>query len=168
MARGSDVYAMDIKALRIKSREKLIRQFLPDIERHQAKLGYVYKVRPFNYNLEHFNTVELRRPAVAARPQHDTQVVMKCGYKAANEIEPRPLWVVKPLQATEKSYVNPNEEYALFTRYYTWRYRKKVLNNGQYSLNARSIVGDVRMPEGMSQECGVTKSLWRTPRVQTS
>ena len=172
MASDNNIYAMDIKALSMKSRERLIRQFLPDIERSQAKLGYVYKVSPFNYNSEHFNTVEIRRrPAVTTRPFHDTKVVMKSGFKAANETEPRPLWVVKPLEFTEKSYVNPNEEYTVYTRFYPWRYResgKKRFSIWDKSVASRSaVVSDVPRSR-IFQECGETKGLERTRRVQTS
>ena len=165
-----NIYAMDIKALSRKSRERLIRQFLPDIERSQAKLGYLYKVSPFNYNSEHFNTVEIRRrPAITTRPLRDTKVVMKCGFKAANEIEPRPSWVVKPLQFTEKSYVNPNEEYTVFTRFYPWRYRDsgtKKFNIWDKSV-VRSVVSEIPR-SGNFQECGESKGTQGTRRVQTS
>ena len=169
-SRNDNIYAMDIEALSRKSRERLVRQFLPDIERSQAKLGYLYKVSPFNYNSEHFNTVEIRRkPAATTRPLRDTKVVMKCGFKAANEIEPRPLWVVKPLQFTEKTYLNPNEEYTVFTRFYPWQYR----DSGMRKFNiwdksvVRSVVSDVPR-SGTFEECDKSKGPERTRRVQTS
>ena len=170
MAGNNNIYAMDIKALNMKNREKLIRQFLPDIERSQAKLGYVYKVRPFNYNSEHFNTVEVRRrPAVTSRPLHDTKVLMKSGFKAANETEPRPLWVIKPLEFTDKSYVNPNEEYTVYTRFYPWRYRVSGMKRSGIMEKsfARSIVSDIAR-SGTYKARGETEGLKRNRRVQTS
>lgn len=126
-------YSLDINALSLKNREKLIRTFLPDIERAQARLGYVHKVTPFNYNQEHFKTVEVRRrPAVYTRPLYDSKVLMKLGLKAANEMEPRPMWAIKPLMQSEKSVVNPSEEYTVFTRFYPWRYREEEKDNYQY------------------------------------
>ena len=162
---SDNIYAMDVKALSMKSRERLIRQFLPDIERSQAKLGYLYKVSPFNYNSEHFNTVEIRRRPATTRPLHDTKVVMRSGFKAANETEPRPLWAIKPLEFTEKTYVNPNEEYTVYTRFYPWRYRES--GKTRFRFGDKSIASDVSRSRTF-RECGETKGLERTRRVQTS
>ena len=163
MASDNNIYAMDIKALSMKRRERLMRQFLPDIERSQAKLGYVYKVNPFNYNSEHFNTVEIRRRPATTRPFHDTKVVMKSGCKAANETEPRPLWVKKPLEFTEKIYVNPNEEYTVYTRFYPWRCRESA--KARYRFGDKSATSVFR--SRTSQERGETEGLRRTSGVQT-
>ena len=164
MASDNNIYAMDIKALSMKSREKLIRQFLPDIQRSQAKLGYVYKVSPFNYNSEHFNTVEIRRRPATTRPFHDSKVVMKSGFKAANETEPRPLWVKKSLEFTEKTYVNPNEEYTVYTRFYPWRYRRS--EKARFRSGDKSAASEISRSR-TSQECGETEGLGRTSGVQT-
>lgn len=134
---GDNVYALDIEGLSSKNRNRLIQTFLPDIEQAHARLGYVYKVTPYNYNLEHFKTVEMRRrPAVYTRPIHDAKVVMRAGHAAANEIEPRPMWAMKPLRLG-RSIVNPNEEYTVLTRFYPWRYRKPELKDERLT-NART------------------------------
>lgn len=134
--RVDNVYGLDIESLSLKNRNRLIQTFLPDIEQAHARLGYVYKVTPYNYNLEHFKTVEMRRrPAVYTRPIPDAKVVMKAGHTAANEIEPQPMWAIKPLRS-DKTIVNPNEEYTVFTRFCAWRHRKPELE-GERLTNAR-------------------------------
>ena len=172
MASANNTYAMDIKSLSMKSRERLIRQFLPDIETSQAKLGYLYKVRPFNYNSEHFNTIEIRRrPTVSTRLWHDSKVVMKSGVKAANETVPRPFWVMKPLQFSEKTCVNPNEEYTVYTKFYSWRYREPGKGRRSalsHKSTARCVVTIGDDLSRTFQESRETSGLKRTRSVQTS
>ena len=108
-------------------------EFLPDIQRSQRKLGFIYKVHPFNYNAEHFNTVEIRRrPANSGRTYPDRKVAMRSGHKAANEIEPRPLWSIKHLSFVESDAATPCDEYNVYTRLCWWHVRdsgRKTGNN---------------------------------------
>lgn len=161
-----NVYNLNIEALHLKNRNRLIRTFLPDIEQARARLGYVYRVTPFNYNLEHFKTVEIRqRPARYTRPLHDSKVVMKVGHKAANEIEPRPLWAIKPLQFG-KAFVNPNEEYTVFTRLYPWRFRE-VEKSRDRSINGRTH-GVINSGGPMIKKYGDQSAFERIRNVRTS
>jgi len=131
---------LDIKSIEASNRTKLLRAFLPDIQRTHAQMGYRHRVLPFSLTEQRLKTVQIvRRPLETWRPVAEAPKRLPQGRKAANEVEPRPKWVAKPLPVNEKLFINPNEVFTTYVRRYPWIYRESSRARSQQSTRAQKL-----------------------------
>ena len=91
--------ALDLRSIGEQNRERLLDAFLPDIRQIHSRMGYEYRVRPFNLNQEKLKSVQIRAKTAwdyRYLREHPDQTLGHGG-KAATSITPRPAWVVKEL-----------------------------------------------------------------------
>ena len=90
---------IDMSLLNENNREKLLAAFLPDLRKNHTRMGYLYRVQPFNLNQEKLRTVQIRAKTAPSNRDLCEHKYGLLGYgrKAANSTTPRPCWAVKPL-----------------------------------------------------------------------
>lgn len=122
--------ALDLGSINEQNRERLLDAFLPDIRRVHSRMGFEYRVRPFNLNQERLKSVQIRAKTAwdYRHLREHSDETLGHGGKAATSITPRPAWVAKELPVNSMNdKLFPEEGPAMYAYVKTqlWDYKDK-------------------------------------------
>jgi hypothetical protein len=122
--------ALDLESISEQNRERLLDAFLPDIRRIHSRMGYEYRVRPFNLNHERLKSVQIRAKTAwdYRHLREHCDETLGHGGKAATSITPRPAWVAKELPVNsmnDKLFPEEGPSMCAYVKRQLWDYRDR-------------------------------------------